>query len=49
MVRLLHRVADLRHVGIFPCFEVMREWHEKQTIQIDSFVIADRLHIYEWG
>ena len=28
MVNLLHRVARLRHVGIFPRFEVMRDWHE---------------------
>ena len=29
MVKLLGKVAELRHVGIFPRFEVMREWHEK--------------------
>jgi lysophospholipase L1-like esterase len=49
MVRLLHRVADLRHVGIFPRFEVMREWHENQALPIDSFVIADGLHMNDWG
>src|SRR5438445_5711295 len=27
MVKLLGRVAELRHVGFFPRFEVMREWH----------------------
>ena len=49
MVRLLHKVADLRHIGIFPRFEVMREWHENQALPIDSFVIADGLHMNDWG
>jgi lysophospholipase L1-like esterase len=49
MVRLLGRVAELRHVGIFPRFEVMRDWHEKQAIPIDNFVIADGLHMSDWG
>jgi lysophospholipase L1-like esterase len=49
MVRLLGRVAQLRHVGFFPRFEVMREWHEKQALPIDDFVIADGLHMTDWG
>ena len=49
MVKLLGRIAALRHVGIFPRFEVMREWHEKQAIPIDDFVIADGLHMNDWG
>jgi lysophospholipase L1-like esterase len=49
MVKLLSRVAALRHVGIFPRFEVMREWHEKQAMPVDSFVIADGLHMNDWG
>ena len=49
MIKLLGRVADLRHVGIFPRFEVMREWHENQALPIDSFVIADGLHMNDWG
>jgi lysophospholipase L1-like esterase len=49
IVKLLGKVAELRHVGIFPRFEVMREWHEKQAIPIDSFVIADGLHMNDWG
>ena len=32
MVKLLSRVAELRHVGIFPRFEVMRDWHDQQAI-----------------
>jgi lysophospholipase L1-like esterase len=49
MVKLLGKVAELRHVGFFPRFEVMREWHEKQSIPIDNFVIADGLHMTDWG
>ncbi|WP_027549758.1 SGNH/GDSL hydrolase family protein [Bradyrhizobium sp. Cp5.3] len=49
MVRLLGKVAELRHVGIFPRFEVMREWHEKQALPVESFVIADGLHMNDWG
>jgi lysophospholipase L1-like esterase len=49
MVRLLGRVAELRHVGIFPRFQIMRDWHEKQAIPIDNFVIADGLHMNDWG
>jgi lysophospholipase L1-like esterase len=49
MVRLLGRVAELRHIGVFPRFEVMRDWHETQAIPIDTFVIADGLHMNDWG
>jgi lysophospholipase L1-like esterase len=49
MVKLLDKVAELRHVGIFPRFEVMRDWHEKQAIPMDNFVIADGLHMSDWG
>jgi lysophospholipase L1-like esterase len=49
MVRLLGKVAEIRHVGIFPRFEVMREWHDRQALPIDSFVISDGLHMNDWG
>ena len=39
MIKLLGRVAELRKVGVFPRFEVMRDWHEKQSIPTDTFVI----------
>jgi lysophospholipase L1-like esterase len=48
-VQLLGRVAELRHVGIFPRFEVMRDWHDRQALPVDSFVIADGLHMNDWG
>jgi lysophospholipase L1-like esterase len=49
IVTLLGRVAALRHVGIFPRFAVMRDWHDQQALPIDSFVIADGLHMNDWG
>ena len=49
IVKLLGKLAALRHVGIFPRFEVMREWHDKQALPIDTFVIADGLHMNDWG
>src|SRR6516164_822063 len=49
MVKLLGNIAQLRHVGIFPRFEVMRDWHERQALPIDSFVISDGLHMNDWG
>ena len=49
MVKLLRRIAQLRHIGVFPRFEVMRQWHENQELPIDSFVIADGLHMNDWG
>jgi lysophospholipase L1-like esterase len=49
MVKMLSKVARLRHVGIFPRFEVMRDWHDQQALPVDSFVIADGLHMNDWG
>src|SRR6478672_9428462 len=45
MMTLLNRVAELRKVGIFPRFAVMKDWHERQAIPIENFVIADGLHM----
>uniref|UniRef100_Q07GY7 Lipolytic enzyme, G-D-S-L family n=1 Tax=Rhodopseudomonas palustris (strain BisA53) TaxID=316055 RepID=Q07GY7_RHOP5 len=49
MINLLTRVAEIRRVGIFPRFEVMRDWHERQALPFDNFVIADGLHMNDWG
>lgn len=49
MISLLGKVAELRRVGIFPRFEVMRDWYETQAIPIDNFVTADGLHMSDWG
>src|SRR3954471_10424002 len=49
MIKLLGKVAELRHVGFFPRFEVMRDWHEAQSMPFESFVVADGLHMNDWG
>lgn len=49
MIAALGRLAELRRIGIFPRFEVMKDWHEKQALPFDSFVIADGLHMNDWG
>jgi lysophospholipase L1-like esterase len=49
MVSLLGKVAKVSHIGIFPRFQVMRDWHEQQALPVDSFVIADGLHMNDWG
>jgi len=49
MMKVLNKVAELRRVGVFPRFEVMKDWHEKQAIPIENFVIADGLHMSDWG
>ena len=49
MIKLLGRVAELHKVGVFPRFEVMRDWHEKQSIPTEEFIIPDGLHMNDWG
>jgi hypothetical protein len=49
MIKALSRIAELHHASIFPRFEVMRDWHERQDIPINDFVIADGLHMNDWG
>ena len=49
MIKLLGRVAELHKVGVFPRFEVMRDWHEKQSIPTEQFIIPDGLHMNDWG
>jgi lysophospholipase L1-like esterase len=49
MIKLLGRIAELRKVGVFPRFEVMRDWHEKQSIPTEEFIIPDGLHMNDWG
>ena len=49
MNKLLGHIAELHHAGIFPRFEVMRDWHERQAIPINEFVISDGLHMSDWG
>jgi len=48
-MKLLGKVAELRKIGVFPRFEVMRDWHEKQAIPVEEFIISDGLHMSDWG
>ena len=49
MVKLIASVAKLKHVSVFPRFEVMKQWHENDKMPFDSFVIGDGLHMNDWG
>lgn len=49
MVQLIRGVARAEHVALFPRFEVMRRWHDDQKLDFDKFVIADGLHLNDWG
>lgn len=49
MVKLIAEVAKLKKVVLFPRFEVMRQWHDNDKMPFDSFVIADGLHMNDWG
>ena len=49
MVKLLGKIAELRKIGVFPRFEVMRDWHEGQSIPTEEFIIPDGLHMNDWG
>jgi lysophospholipase L1-like esterase len=49
MINVLRKVAQLRHIGIFPRFEVMRQWHDQQALPVESFVYTDGLHMNDWG
>lgn len=49
MVSLISRAARAMKVGLFPRFEVMKEWHNDQRLPFDDFVINDGLHMNDWG
>jgi lysophospholipase L1-like esterase len=49
MVSLIGRAARAMKVGVFPRFEVMKEWHTEQALPFDDFVIKDGLHMNDWG
>ncbi len=49
MVRLISRVAHLERVGLFPRFEVMRDWYNTQDDSYTTFTYQDGLHMNDWG
>ncbi len=49
MVAVIRKAANKVKVGVFPRFEVMQEWHKDRALPMDQFVIADGLHMNDWG
>jgi lysophospholipase L1-like esterase len=49
MVGIIGRVAQAMKVGVFPRFQVMKEWHNDRAMPFEDFVIQDGLHLNDWG
>jgi lysophospholipase L1-like esterase len=49
MVGLISRVAHLERVGLFPRFEVMKDWYARQDDSYTTFTYPDGLHMNDWG
>jgi lysophospholipase L1-like esterase len=49
MVGLIAYVAKQAHVPLFRRYVAMRYWHEDEAIAFDRFIIADGLHMTDWG
>lgn len=49
MVGMIGRVGKQTHVPVFRRYVAMRHWHDDQAIPFDRFIIADGLHMNDWG
>jgi lysophospholipase L1-like esterase len=49
MVAMIGLVAKQTHVPVFRRYVAMQHWHEEQAIPFDKFIIADGLHMNDWG
>ncbi len=49
MVGLISRVAHLERAGLFPRFEVMKDWYNTQDDSYTTFTYQDGLHMNDWG
>ncbi len=49
MVGIIGRAAQVMKVGVFPRFQVMKDWHTTQALPFEDFVIQDGLHMNDWG
>ncbi len=49
MVGLIAYVAKQAHVPVFRRYVAMRHWHDDQAIAFDRFIVADGLHMTDWG
>jgi lysophospholipase L1-like esterase len=49
MVEFISATAKLENVALFRRFEVMKQWSDVDRLPFTSFVIADGLHMNDWG
>jgi acyl-CoA thioesterase I len=49
MVDFIATAAKAENVGLFRRFDVMKRWVEVDHLSFTSFVIADGLHMNDWG
>jgi acyl-CoA thioesterase-1 len=49
MVEFMSKTAKAESVDLFRRFEVMKQWTVGEGLQFSDFVIADGLHMNDWG
>jgi acyl-CoA thioesterase I len=49
IVTLIAEAATKRGVDLFPRFEIMRIWHQQESMPFDAFLAPDQLHMNDWG
>lgn len=49
MVGMIGLVAKQTHVPVFRRYVAMQHWHDDLAIPFDRFIIADGLHMNDWG
>ncbi|WP_424632068.1 SGNH/GDSL hydrolase family protein [Bradyrhizobium sp. SYSU BS000235] len=49
MVGMIGLVGKQAHVPVFRRYVAMQHWHDDQSIPFDRFIIADGLHMNDWG
>ena len=49
MVEQIAAIAKAEQVDLFPRFDVMRRWHEVQSLPFDVFVSPDGTHMNDWS
>lgn len=49
MVAMIGLVAKQTHVPVFRRYVAMQHWHDDEAIPFDRFIIADGLHMNDWG
>ena len=42
-------IAEAKNVGLFPRFEIMRVWFEKERMPFARFITEDELHLNDFG